>query len=376
MFFPFDFGNPSSNASTVVRWLLDSHGIEISSSSAIRSLAPPQRFYDALVTGDGITIEIWLATEDIHQRGPARIVSYSYNKYLRNFTIGQEGKDLILRLRTTETDLNGHPELDVKDVFIRNALQHITTTYDFYENKVYVNGKNRLNIKGYGGRFTNWDEDFNLIIGNELTGNRPWLGKIYKVAIYNRALSHQEVLQNYNAGSIVYPLDDRVAQNWYISDGLVALYIFNEGSGDIITDQSGLRPAIDLHIPKEIQIANKEFLRSPYQNYTLNFHTFKDLIANILGFIPFGFLLYMMISNWCLNTLKSIGIVLIIGILYTFSIELIQYFIKSRVSSMTDVVNNNIGISLGIIAVKLYPSIFEKFIYITQTMLRGIMNRK
>jgi hypothetical protein len=39
-----------------------------------------------------------------------------------------------------------------------------------------------------------------LAIGNELTNNRPWLGEVFLIAIYNRALSATEVQQNFGAG--------------------------------------------------------------------------------------------------------------------------------------------------------------------------------
>jgi hypothetical protein len=42
--------------------------------------------------------------------------------------------------------------------------------------------------------------DYRLAIGNELTNNRPWLGEVFLIAIYNRALSANEVQQNFGAG--------------------------------------------------------------------------------------------------------------------------------------------------------------------------------
>ena len=40
-----------------------------------------------------------------------------------------------------------------------------------------------------------------LGLANEVTGDRPWLGTFFLVAIYSRDLSAQEVGQNFKAGS-------------------------------------------------------------------------------------------------------------------------------------------------------------------------------
>ena len=43
------------------------------------------------------------------------------------------------------------------------------------------------------------DGDEVLALANELTEDRPWLGEFYLVAIYDRALSQDEVSRNFNA---------------------------------------------------------------------------------------------------------------------------------------------------------------------------------
>ena len=42
---------------------------------------------------------------------------------------------------------------------------------------------------------------FHLILANERTGDRPWRGELHLVAIYDRAIRADEVLQNHQAGS-------------------------------------------------------------------------------------------------------------------------------------------------------------------------------
>lgn len=347
LLFPFDFQYPVSAVKTDVGWSSDRGGVEIPSSGMISSLATPQRLYDMLVKDRGITIEVWLSTNNVWQHGPARIVSYSYNKYLRNFTLGQERKDIVFRLRTTETNLNGIPPLVVSNIFIADSLQHLVVTYDLFEEAVYLNGAERLRIENVKGGFSDWDSSYNLVLGNESTGNRQWRGKLFLMAIYNRALSAIEVLHNYQAGiSFSSPI---IARERRVKDGLSVFYLFNEGSGNIVKDHSRLMPSLDLKIPETIEVSNKVFLRPPYQNFVFDFRHLKDMIINIGFFVPFGFFLYIHLRRWYQSSIIAICSAVAIGLLFSVSIESLQYLLVSRSSSLTDVVHNTIGVAVGVI---------------------------
>jgi hypothetical protein len=51
-----------------------------------------------------------------------------------------------------------------------------------------------------GGDLSNWDSTYQLLLTNELTGDRPWLGELHLVAIYDRALDILEVERNFQVG--------------------------------------------------------------------------------------------------------------------------------------------------------------------------------
>ena len=46
---------------------------------------------------------------------------------------------------------------------------------------------------------SNWDRSYRFALANEMTQDRSWLGSFYKVAVYDRALTAEEVAQLYNA---------------------------------------------------------------------------------------------------------------------------------------------------------------------------------
>ena len=85
-------------------------------------------------------------------------------------------------------------------------LRHIVFTRDSA-------GRARIYIDGtivaeaiIPGDFSTWNPRFPLLIGNETTGEYPWLGEIFLMAIYDRALTNTEIKTNLDAGIPVQQL--------------------------------------------------------------------------------------------------------------------------------------------------------------------------
>ena len=92
-----------------VTWSDTSPGIDFIGEGQVISRSFSKPFYESLMKGKGFSLEVWISPANNQQGGPARIVSYSLNPNYRNFTLGQQGTDLIMRLRTenTEFERNG-----------------------------------------------------------------------------------------------------------------------------------------------------------------------------------------------------------------------------------------------------------------------------
>jgi hypothetical protein len=84
------------------------------------------------------------ASDDVQQEGPARILSYSIDPMHRNFMVGQEGENLVFRLRTPATDPNGtRIPLIVPGVFSSTAKRDIVITYSGSTLRAAVAGSNQ-----------------------------------------------------------------------------------------------------------------------------------------------------------------------------------------------------------------------------------------
>jgi len=188
-----------------VQWLPGA--LRFTSPTIAQSQGSPARLSQAIVSSKALTLEAWIEPANTTQDGPARILTLSNGSHLRNFTLGQglwdgQPSDTFnVRLRTTATDEDGMPLLTTGAGAATTSLQHVVYTRDAAgKARIYVNSQ--LKVEGtVGGDLSNWASTYGLALGNEIGAERPWLGSMALVAIYDRALSGAEVGQNFLAGS-------------------------------------------------------------------------------------------------------------------------------------------------------------------------------
>jgi len=181
------------------RWLSSWGGLSITKKVVIVH-SKPTKIHDEIIKRNAFTVEIWCKPGNLTQDGPARMVSLSKSISSRNFTIGQEKAGIELRLRASDSGgkNNGEPHTIITQVVDRTARQYVAT-FNGQRMLLYRDGKllrsfsRKANIK-------NWDKSHQLVVANEVSGDRTWLGEIYLVAIYRKALSAYEVNLNYRVG--------------------------------------------------------------------------------------------------------------------------------------------------------------------------------
>ena len=342
-----------------LRWREVSSGIQFEKAGQAASAYPSKWLYERLVGGSGLSLEVCLKAQNDRQTGPARIVSYSSNTSVRNFTLGQDEKKLVMRLRTVQTDLNGtEPHLEVDKVVDPSKQQQIVVTYDFVEQCVYIDGILELCSEVPGGNFENWDSSHFFVLGNEATGDRPWVGEIFLVAVYNRALGESEVRGKYETGlGSKAQLGTESAAH---SKGLVAQYLFDEKGGRKINDTSGAKPRLDLYIPRMITNYDKSYLEKPDFSLPIDYIEIFEALLHVIVFIPAGFLLYQRIWQRLGVGCRAMGLSFIALTLFAFGIESLQHLSLSRHSSCLDLACHMLGIAVGIVAHKRFVLSFRK----------------
>jgi VanZ family protein len=348
LLWPFDFGYLKKND---VQWTDDANGVIID-GGRIGTQGPCEILFNKILSGKGLSIELWVSPLIQNQSGPARILSYSLDPLHRNFTIAQDKNGLVVRLRTVNTDANGIPQVKLSDVFISQKIRHIIVTYDYEEEIIYIDGQVRLLTKLPQGRFDNWDPLYPLVMGNETTGNRPWAGRIYYAAIYNQPLDKYQVKDHFSFGWQRCRSKTQVSK--LEKEGLIAKYCFDEGEGVIVHDRNDSENPIDIFIPSVIYQRNNAYLQSrsylkiPETLADQNKRYYADIIMNLIIFIPMGFLIHGVLRLKYGISINIFIIVMTLCGIFSACIESVQLLSASRYSSMLDIVNNLIGTALGI----------------------------
>ena len=143
-----------------------------------------------------LTIEATLKADGLKQRGPARIISFSSNTSARDFTLGQEANQFVMRLRTPRTGNNGSKPQTMFGKINPDKWQHIIATYRPGLLEAYVDGKQVISTRKIQGDFSNWSPQ-HAIFGDEHRGGRNWAGHLEGVAIYSRFMEQKEAMHHH-----------------------------------------------------------------------------------------------------------------------------------------------------------------------------------
>ena len=235
-----------------VQWT--NEGLRILQPTLIVSNGPAEKINEACRQSNEVTIEIWCTPANKTQEGPARIVSLSQNAHSRNLTLGQglwgsQPSDLFdVRLRTTERSANGMPSFSSPAGTVKTQKTHIV-----FARK--SNGLSRLHIDNVvvaetniPGDFSTWNPRFPLLLGNETTGDYPWLGQVFLVAIYDRFLSKTELDRNYKAGT---GGDTAQTPTTVLLSSFKRFVLVNESNGNIFRETSATAVAYGVQYPDE-----------------------------------------------------------------------------------------------------------------------------
>jgi len=190
------------NLSPEVTWY-GGWGITTNGGKAQGSTTASKKLYDVIQESGEFTVEAWVVPANVTQE-MARIVSYSAGDQARNFTLQQTLYNYDFLLRTNETSLNGDPALSTPDAdeVLQATLQHVVMTYNPIEGrKIFVNGELVTAVDPVpGGTLIDWQDTFAFVLGNEASGDGPWEGTVRLAAVHRRALTQEQVVQNFDVG--------------------------------------------------------------------------------------------------------------------------------------------------------------------------------
>lgn len=262
--------------------------------------AVPTSFFERLRAAEAFEIEARFTPYNTWQTGPARILSYSAGPRRWNLMLGQRGRDLVLRIKTnTAAARRGMAQLIVPDVLVENRMVHVRAVHDAGGTAIAVDGIEKLRVDGPKMDLATWDPDFSLLIGNEATGNRPWLGSVTQIVI--RAGPGGPLLADFDFTGAPPPA-------------------------------APVLGASDLYLP------------AAFLGFGLRDETFgaESLLLHVAMLLPVGFLFPILLSEERSGG-SRLALTMLVVFLFALAIEIAQHFTTNRTTSVLDLVAGLFG---------------------------------
>lgn len=303
-------------------------GLSFSGASSARTKTPPSWMSAAIETGSfQLDLLVAPATSDLRHptSGPGRILTVSDSHSTRNLMLGQDRSDLVVRVRTVATDLDGQPEIRVNDVFTSTDLVKITVRVENGIVSVLVDDILRANRHIGSSAFANWNLSYRLALGNEFDPDREWL---------SRGCSLLRISCQIMLDKIVRDTDGY----WM---GLVKKAEIETARGTV--NYVGHDRLV---VPDDVWLLRIDPTLIPLSSLQL-----RDALINFLGFFPLGYVLV-----WCrgpretIMSVRAMGFILsviAIGFMISVTLELCQIFFAERKPSINDIILNTIGTLIG-----------------------------
>jgi VanZ like family len=321
-----------------VSWLPDANGVRFGGSGIILGQGSLKPAADSAVP-DACSIEIYLVPYRDDDRG-GTFLTFSSDDNLDAVFLRQWRKSLLIYKSLPPKGPGPNLVLFEVDDFLhvkRPAL--VTISSGSHGTTAYVDGKVARSDPHF--RIHLADLYRKIVLGTSPTNYQVWHGEIHGLAIFDEETFPQQAATHFAEWSGGSFSSGAIAED--ISH-TVARYDFRERNGSTIRSETAFAPP--LIIPAHFSVPNKPLLDSPIDEFDWSPSWRNDVIENILGFMPFGFVLcgFFALS---LPRGQAILVSTLVGGLLSLTVEALQYYIPRRDSSFTDVISNTTGALLG-----------------------------
>lgn len=315
-----------------VRWLPEADGIEFDGAGLVISKAPLPASETGVQT---CTLELLLLPSVT--KSAYTILSFYTPNNPRQLLVRQWTDGLLVSREVADsTGTVTRAKFDVDHAFQVGKPLLVTIVSGSNGTIVYTDGRLAHVFPRFA--FSRSEVSGEIAMGTSAVDYQPWAGQVRGLAIYSRELTPVEVIRHYKNWT------ERPGNNLSDLDGAVALYRFNERAGREIHNAIASGP--DLEIPQSFQVPHKARLASPLKEFQASWEYVKDVLLNIAGFAPLGFVLCAYFGS-TRSRRKAILSTILSGGALSFVIEVTQAYIPQRTSGMTDVITNTLGAALG-----------------------------
>ena len=318
-----------------VRWLGQGGGLFFGNHGSIVSAGSFGA--DAELGRDSCSIEIWLEPKRVRSSGTI-LAFYQPESQTTLFSMRQSLGDLTLE-HFNKNDSASRKRIKTYVDGVISHLQPVLITISSSQSGTAIFSNGALVRKFESFKVTSHDLTGRLLVGSSPVAADAWSGKLQGLAIYDRALTAEEVSRHFANWS------GEARPSLAKSEGAVALYLFNEGTGNVVHNH--IDSATDLVIPERFVVLHGQFLERPWNEFRPDLNYVKDIAINIGGFIPLGILMYAYLSFQRVAE-HAIVSTIAFGFAVSLVIEVTQAFLPTRNSGMTDLITNTLGTAVGV----------------------------
>ena len=303
------------------------------------------------------SLEIWMQPR-LSDDSNTLLGFYTPGKPMQ-FSLHQSEADLALRKGSPNEHVQakGAAIVYVDEIFRSRKRLLIAITSGTEGTRIYVDGMLAKTAPQF--RISTRDFTGQLVLGTSPVVNDTWSGQLRGLAIYKRELTADQVARHFETWTTKGRPD--LGQN----DQVVATYLFDEHQGRVVHDRGG--SGIDLYIPQEYAIVHEKFLEPPWMEYYTGWSYWKNVGINIGGFIPLGFFFCAYLTSERQLSRPAL-VTVILGAVVSITIEVLQSYLPTRDSGMTDIITNTIGTVLGVVLYRWKAALLNKTLHQIRSM--------
>jgi len=315
-----------------VRWLTEANGISFDGAGLVISDEPLRTEKNR--TQQSCTLELLLRPAAV--KSLYTILSFYTPNHPGQFLVRQ-WTDGLLFSHDVADDRNKikRRKIDVDHAFEVGKVLLLTIVSGPNGTAVYKNGRQAKFFRTF--TISQSELSGQIVIGTSPVEYQPWMGEVRGLAIYSSGLTPAQIFDHYKA--------------WTEGPGVnlsepdtVALYRFTERAGNKLHNAAHGGP--DLEIPRNFTVPHKALLTSPVKEFQASWGYVKDILLNVSGFVPLGFVVcaYLALGR---SRGKAIFFTIFAAGMLSIAIEVLQAYIPRRVSGTTDIITNTLGATLG-----------------------------
>jgi len=320
-------------------WISERPGIRFSKYG----IAYTDPFVESIEEGiselNGFSIKIAFKPESFHEEGFNFILSIHNGKNCDQLLVGQWRSHIII-MNGDDYPYKRKTNRITANIFSSTPrITFLTVSTSKEGTKVYVGSQLVKTNSNLILRLPKGDKT-RLILGNSVYGKHSWNGEIYGLAFYDYPLNAHETVFH--------------TKRWHKDHNLsftekgkpAVLYLFDEKRGKRAFDYG--KGKLHLEIPPRMHALEKIILSPPWIRLELNRNFFIDIIVNIIGFIPLGFVLSATLIEINVTSKKRV-VLMTVSLCFIISliVEIVQAWVPSRSSDMLDLISNTSGALIG-----------------------------